>query len=156
MNWEAIGATSEFLGAIAVVATLVYLARQLKMTRQVDQVGAFQAIFDGFTHHTGQFFSAHDDLALRGLKDRQALSESERLKFDHLLENVLNQAEMTHGAVQAGLMSEADLENLDWWFREKLFCYPGAREWLENFAGAYPEPYLKRLRSAAAAAARDA
>ena len=30
MNWEAIGAVGEVLGAVAVVITLVYLARQLR------------------------------------------------------------------------------------------------------------------------------
>lgn len=155
MNWEAIGALSEFFGAVAVVASLVYVSRQLRMTRQVDQVGTFQAIVNGFTHHTAQFFAAEDQLALRGLTNRNDLSEAERLRFDHLLENVLNHAEITEGAVRAGLMREADLEPLHWWFREKLFCHPGAREWLEDFAGAYPTPYLDRLRRAAVEAETD-
>ena len=34
MNWEAIGAVGEILGAIAVVATLLYLARQTRLGRQ--------------------------------------------------------------------------------------------------------------------------
>ena len=33
MNWEAIGAIGEIVGAIAVVATLVYLARQVTAAR---------------------------------------------------------------------------------------------------------------------------
>ena len=38
LNWEAIGALSELFGAVAVVASLIYLSRQLKMTREVEQV----------------------------------------------------------------------------------------------------------------------
>ncbi len=152
MNWEAIGALSELFGAAAVVASLIYLSRQLKMTRQVEQVSAFQAVFDGFTHHTAQFFTAPDDLALRGLTDRSGLSESDLLKFDHLLSNVLNQLEMTGSLVQAGLMTEEELQPVHWWLRDKLFCYPGAREWLEEFELFYPPAYFDRLKRAAAAA----
>lgn len=152
MNWEAIGALSELFGAAAVVASLIYLSRQLKMTRQVEQVSAFQAVFDGFTHHASQFFTAPDDLARRGLTDRNGLSESDRLKFDHLLSHVLNQLEMTGSLVQAGLMTEEELQPVDWWLTDKLFRYPGAREWLEEFELFYPPAYFDRMQSAAAAA----
>ncbi len=115
-------------------------------------MSAFQAVFDGFTHHTAQFFTAPDDLALRGLTDRSGLSESDLLKFDHLLSNVLNQLEMTGSLVQAGLMTEEELQPVDWWLRDKLFCYPGARQWLEEFELFYPPAYFDRLKEAASAA----
>ena len=35
MNWEAAGAIGEIVGAIAVVATLVYLALQLRVAKQL-------------------------------------------------------------------------------------------------------------------------
>ena len=35
MNWEAIGAVGEILGALAVVLTLAYLAKQTKMSHVV-------------------------------------------------------------------------------------------------------------------------
>jgi len=83
MNWEAIGALSEIFGAIAVVASLLYLSRQLQMTRQVDQISTLQAVADGFTQHVGQFFTLDDDLAWRGLTNREALSEpSSSLKLN--------------------------------------------------------------------------
>ena len=156
MNWDAIGALSELFGAAAVVASLIYLAKQLKMTRQVEQVSAFQAVFDGFTHHTAQFFAAPEDLALRGLTDRSGLGESDRLKFDQLLSNVLNQLEMTGSLTQAGLMSEDELQPVDWWLEDKLFCYPGAREWLEDFERFYPPAYFDRMKRAADAASTKA
>ena len=153
MTWEAFGALSEFFGAIAVVASLVYLSRQLRLSRVVDQLATFQSIVNGFTNHTDRFFSAENELALRGLTDRDTLSEADRLLFDHLLANVLNHGEMAQGALQAGLLTEAEMENLDYWLREQLFCYPGAREWLEANASLYPAEYLARLRKASAAAA---
>ena len=41
MNWEAIGAIGEVGGAIAVVATLVYLARQIRQSTETARVAAY-------------------------------------------------------------------------------------------------------------------
>lgn len=153
MSWEILGALSDLFAAVAVVASLLYLSRQLRMTREVSQVATFQGIVDGFTEHSGRFFAMGDELALRGLKDRGGLTEAERLRFDHQLAHVLTQGEMAHSAVAAGLMQEEDMEILDWWFRERLFCYPGAREWLGAFSSWYPPAYRERLGRAASAAA---
>ena len=35
MNWDAVGAVSEMLGVIAIVATLLYLAKQIVQTNQI-------------------------------------------------------------------------------------------------------------------------
>jgi hypothetical protein len=37
MNWEAIGAVGELLGAIVVIATLLYLTRQVSQTNQISK-----------------------------------------------------------------------------------------------------------------------
>lgn len=44
MNWEAIGAVGEILGAATVIATLFYLARQVRHATSVAQASARQAI----------------------------------------------------------------------------------------------------------------
>jgi hypothetical protein len=41
MNWEAIGAIGEVGGAIAVVVTLVYLARQIHHSTQATRIAAY-------------------------------------------------------------------------------------------------------------------
>ena len=45
MNWEAIGAVGEVLGAIAVVATLIYLAKQLNEHTKSLQVQSLNVSF---------------------------------------------------------------------------------------------------------------
>jgi hypothetical protein len=37
MNWDAIGAVGEVLGALVVIATLLYLARQISQTNQISK-----------------------------------------------------------------------------------------------------------------------
>lgn len=57
-----IGALGELCGAIAVVASLLYLSRQLRMPREVDRTSTLSGVVNGFTHRAGQVFSS--DLAL--------------------------------------------------------------------------------------------
>ena len=42
MNWEALGAIAELLGAIGVIATLVYLALQVRESREATQANTRQ------------------------------------------------------------------------------------------------------------------
>lgn len=54
MNWEVSGAVSEFVGAIVVIITLLYVARQI---RQVNAQGQASARFS-FTEAYGQMNTA--------------------------------------------------------------------------------------------------
>lgn len=47
MNWDAIGATGEWAGAIGVIATLVYLAGQLKQNTKALRSSTYQAYVAG-------------------------------------------------------------------------------------------------------------
>lgn len=46
MNWDAIGALGEIVGATAVVLTLIYLARQIKLQNRAGEIAAFEGILD--------------------------------------------------------------------------------------------------------------
>ena len=50
MNWEVIGAVSELIGALAVIASLVYLAYQVRQHTRVIQSSSFQATTDSLNH----------------------------------------------------------------------------------------------------------
>jgi len=46
MNWEAIGAIGEVGGAVAVIATVIYLARQIRQNTSALRSTATQAAHD--------------------------------------------------------------------------------------------------------------
>ena len=46
MNWEALGAISEILAAIAVVVTLAYLAKQIRQNSQAVEIAALRDTTD--------------------------------------------------------------------------------------------------------------
>jgi hypothetical protein len=48
INWDAIGAIAEILGAIAVLATLLYLAAQVRQTNLISQSDGTERLFQRF------------------------------------------------------------------------------------------------------------
>ena len=49
MNWEIVGSTGEWAGAIAVVATLFYLARQIQQSNKIASAQAQLALYESQT-----------------------------------------------------------------------------------------------------------
>jgi len=48
MNWEIVGATGEWVGAMAVVASLVYLTSQIRLSNQQSQSAARYSFLDAY------------------------------------------------------------------------------------------------------------
>ena len=63
MNWEAIGAIGEVIGAAAVVITLVYLAIQIRQSNQTNASGIRQSFYD---YTTRQLLQSVDSTEFNG------------------------------------------------------------------------------------------
>ena len=46
MNWDAIGAIAELLGAVGVIASLVYLATQMRQNTRAMRASAYQEVLN--------------------------------------------------------------------------------------------------------------
>ena len=87
MNWEAIGAIGEIVGAIAVVATLGYLATQIRQNTRSDRAASRQMILDVL--YGGAWDTARDaelrKTTLSGLNRYSDLPADQKAAF-HLLQ----------------------------------------------------------------------
>jgi len=84
MNWDAIGAIGEILGAIGVVGSLVYLAAQIRKSDQTARADSLQALWDGARDRSfkPQFSDPEvGDLFAKGLTNFEALGKSEKRRF---------------------------------------------------------------------------
>jgi hypothetical protein len=79
MNWEAIGAIGEVVGAFAVFLSLLYLAIQIRNSRRSDQLAAAAGAASAVDEWIGQIVRDGElyDLYRRGLTDYESLSRSE-------------------------------------------------------------------------------
>jgi len=97
MNWEAIGAVGEVIGAVGVVATLGYLAYQIRQnTVQLEQstlstrAAAINASNVTLRENRQSIFQDPDmaGVFLRGNESPEALSEVEQLRYRLVMQNV--------------------------------------------------------------------
>ncbi len=87
MNWEAITATAELLGALGVIASLLYLADQVRTSSRIARQDAarsvlakLNAVVDSITRD-----EAVADLWVRGSQGLATLSAAERVRLSTFL-----------------------------------------------------------------------
>ena len=86
MNWEAIGAFAEAVGAIAVLVTLVYLSIQLRQNTKAIERSTQRGVFDDANNWMYKIIESPEvaELYLAGMKEELS-STGDRLRFSLLL-----------------------------------------------------------------------
>jgi hypothetical protein len=132
MNWEALGALAELLGAVGVIVTLLYLASQIKQSFKDTRADALQQLSRDYANHTSTVMSDENVGAfIKGLTSYASLEPEERLKFDICAAGFVNLVENTIYHNEAGRLDEV-LTMLEGYLGPRLFAYPGFREWWEQ------------------------
>lgn len=141
MNWEAIGAVGEILGAGAVLVTLVYLAVQIRHVREQNQSNALDHIIESLNDFAGRV-AGSDSLAeimTRGRLSYSSLSDDEKLRFDMIHYHYLNNLEswyVQHHQIY-GTTREQNIENIKGNI-SSLCDNPGFREFWRSTRALYP------------------
>lgn len=141
MNWDAIGATAEMLGAIAVLATLIYLAIQISHLKRQNESDALDHVIDALNDFAGRIAESESLASIihRGRASYHSLNDEEKIRFESihmLLLNVLEswclQEQQLYG-VMGAKGSENITQNITY------FCdYPGFREFWKQAKSVYP------------------
>ena len=108
MSWEAIGAMGSLLGAISVLLTLLYLAKQIKENSKLLTTSVYQTAVDGYNEMASMFLE-NPELARNLLMDKPAqLSEVDAYKLNLILRVYLNQGLKLFKLYEAGIFPEED------------------------------------------------
>ena len=108
MSWEAIGAIGSLLGAISVLLTLLYLAKQIKENSKLLTTSVYQTAVDGY-NEMASLFLENPELARNLLLDKPAqLSEVDAYKLNLILRVYLNQGLKLFKLYEAGIFPEED------------------------------------------------
>lgn len=86
MNWDAVAAISEAIGAAGVIASLLYLAIQVRAGTRASAVESKLAGTRMYTDYLSMMVQKPElnDIMLRGRKDLQSLSKDEYIQFSNL------------------------------------------------------------------------
>ena len=130
MNWEAIGAIGEVVGAIGVIASLLYLALQIRGDAKAKRASAVHDQTDAYRDFL-KTMAADGELAaiyMRGIRDFSSVEGSDLVRFGSALGFLFRVFDEAYYH-----WSEGNLETHVWHGFEApiadMLAYPGVRSW---------------------------
>ena len=147
MNWEAVGAIGEILGALAVVVTLAYLVAQLRQNTRALKSSTFQAI-NAEMSRTTEVIATDPDLSTLFLKAQgglSSLSEAERIQFSMLLLMTMRRFHAVHVQMDLGAVDAAFTAGYEGSLMSALSTHGGYQEWWLGAKHAFPKNFADRI-----------
>ena len=115
MNWDAIGAIAELLGAIGVIGSLVYLATQIRQNTKSLSTSSFQATTDAL-NQVNALIANNPELAelFAGVrKGKTELTEVEEIRWVFLITSVLRIWETAYYQRSEGVVLDASWQRYE-------------------------------------------
>ena len=82
LNWNAIGAVGEILGALAVVVSLIYLATQIRAQNRESRISSVHEITSAIRHAMSLLVDSDTaEIVVKGINDIDDMSDVERLRY---------------------------------------------------------------------------
>ena len=149
MNWDAIGAVAELVGALGVVASLAYLAVQIRQnTQHIDfNTRAIRAsTYQNFSNTFGEFedlLLEHKQLGhiwVSGLTEGEPPEAGERILFNNLAHKFFRIYETLYLQYEAGLVEQHLFESAHR-FPDELIERPGLQGYWQRNRRRYDESF---------------
>ena len=113
MDWEAIGAIGELIGAIAVLVSLVYLALQVKANTASSTIASRQSVSREFRDWVKTFLTTNPEHFAIGMTSYQDMPYRERADFCHQLHDLILFYQSAQAMHEAGVVhADLNLRNL--------------------------------------------
>lgn len=137
---------SQLIGAVAVVVSVLYLARQVEAGNDLNRQNTYRTIFQGLSSFSNDVFGRENaDLMVKGYRDLESLSPAELMSFDWAMTNYFNYIEDSYNSVQVGLLAPSNQDGWAWWLQNRVFPYRGAMHWWSRGRELFPEEFRRWL-----------
>ncbi len=142
MNWDAIGAIAELVGAAGVILSLVYLAAQIRQNTRSTNASAFHALNSSLTQMSATIASNRGTARLFrvGLTEFETLDADEVIQFFNILNFNFRHLESAYVQYRQGMRDEKNW--LSW--QSDVVAYaasPSVRQWWKLRRDAYEEGF---------------
>jgi len=130
VNWDAIGAIAEALGAAGVIATLAYLAIQIRQNTRSQRTETYGRALDRVATLQGRLGESSElsDILRRGAMDHRSLTPNERVQFTWTFYEMFTGFEFIFHQAQNGALPPEVWnrwhDTLGWWL-----SLPGVQAW---------------------------
>jgi hypothetical protein len=146
MDITILAAWGEFLGGIAVVVSLVYLASQIRQNSRLLRSSTSAVTMDA-TNAVSRLIAEHPETARiywAGLEDRSSLSDSDRQRFDPMVSMTIGAFDQEYDFFLDGMMSERvwnrRRRSMTWTMQQR-----GMQQWWSNWGRTLYEPEFRDL-----------
>ena len=146
MNWDAIGAIGEIVGAGAVILTLIYLAAQIRQNTRSVRAAAIDAAITHVSNVRETIFVNADIAAIYvdGGKDPMSLDEKSLVRYRLLIHNILLSLSNIH---QQSTLTGLSKSN---WETQKsvilrIISTPGGMWFWENYRHEFEESFREEV-----------
>jgi hypothetical protein len=136
--FESLGNIGDFIGGIAVVVTLIYLARQIRHNTTTVEAATVQAASEAFAEILDTLAKDPElmNLYLSGCKDFDRLSSEERMRFDFIMGMLLHRFEGFVSLQDRGLLPPDSWDGAVNRLRG-TFRLPGTLSWWQKGGSAF-------------------
>jgi hypothetical protein len=130
VNWDAVGASGEWIGGLATIGTLFYLANQVRQSTRAARSSTYQAASAAITEWSLAMSSnpAQTDNFFAAVQDPDAVDDATRSQIGLQLNGLFRNYENLFYQWRQGAISN---EVWDGWSRQMcaLFWSPGVQRW---------------------------
>ena len=143
INWDAVSASAEVVGAIAVVLSIAYLARQVRHGVNTIENSAFSETANSWREMlrvSGQYA----ELFLRGAHDFDALTAVERWQFTGVMNTQFSSFENFFLKHKKGWI---DSDQAERWEQVLIWylAWPGIESWWPEFSQIYTNDFRQHV-----------
>ena len=134
MNWDALGAIAEIVGAFGVIASLTYVATQIRHNTRASAVESKLVTTGMLTEFVDMLITNPElnDIFLRGRTSTESLSKEENQRFSNMVMKTFWFCSAAHFQLRTGTLTEEDWFEikaiLDYWI-----AGAGVREWWRRY-----------------------
>jgi hypothetical protein len=142
MNWEAISAIGQLVGALAVVISLIYLAREIRSNARASRV----ASMDTVNRWLGQLVVHPNvsELYYRGIQNFQTLGGADLVRFSSLMDQLFDIYEEIYYQRLEGHLEPRLWRHVEAAMRD-LNAYPGVQAWWRSCSHWFDEEFAKHV-----------
>ena len=162
MNWEAISAIGQIVGAVGVIISVIYLALQVRSNARQTRLASMRSMSDAFNQWLQSLAENAEfgDLYYRGMRDFESIQGADLPRFSALMDHLFRIYEDMYYQKLEGHLDPRVWRGFEAPMRD-IIAYPGAQAWwrtrshwfsgefqqfIDGLAGAAAPPSLYRER----------
>ncbi len=148
MNWDALGAISETLGAAVVVASVWYLAIQIRKQTEEASMTATRELARDFNEIGADLTRDPELLRLyrSAIMDLDGLEDDDRLRIGFLFSRFFTCFEQHYLHLERATAESSYIESINSRMRE-VFTFPGVQLWWERNKDAFEKGFADRVNN---------